>query len=79
MSTRPVPLLLEQVVRRCITLRGIHNYAPRHLQAALTFLASQEYPFSDLVSEWHSLSELDQLVAAKPEPGILRIGVRPTS
>lgn len=76
--TRPVPILLEQLVRRCITVRGIHNYAPRHLQAALQFLASdQEYPFSDLVGEWHSLTELDKLVTGKMESGILRIGVRP--
>src|SRR5262249_49856991 len=35
--SRPVPLLMEQVVRRCLTLRGMHNYAPRNLQAAIDF------------------------------------------
>ena len=29
---RPVPIEAEQIVRRCLTLRGIHNYEPRHLQ-----------------------------------------------
>ena len=66
--SRPVPLLLEQVVRRCLTLRGIHNYAPRHLQAALEFLAQpHSYPFQALVAEWQPLAEVNQALAA-PQP-----------
>lgn len=29
----------ESLLRRCLTLRGLHNYAPRHLQTAVAFLA----------------------------------------
>lgn len=76
--TRPVPMLLEQIVRRCLTIRGLHNYAPRHLHAALGFLAAHlEYPFDKLVSGWHSLSELDRVVTAKSASNVLRIGLRP--
>ena len=44
----PVGLALEQIVRRNLTLRGIHNYAPHHLQAAVQFLAAhhQTYPLA---------------------------------
>ncbi len=28
----------EDLLRRCLTLRGVHNYAPRHLRAAVDFL-----------------------------------------
>jgi threonine dehydrogenase-like Zn-dependent dehydrogenase len=76
--TRPVPMLLEQIVRRCLTIRGLHNYAPRHLEAALSFLAATEYPFDSLVSKWHPLTDLDRLVAADSPPGKLRIGIRPS-
>ena len=38
--TRAVPIAPEQIVRRCLTVRGMHNYAPRHLGAALEFLAA---------------------------------------
>src|SRR5262249_53141346 len=35
---RPVPVAPEDVVRRNLTLRGVHNYAPQHLQTAVRFL-----------------------------------------
>jgi putative phosphonate catabolism associated alcohol dehydrogenase len=28
----------EQVIRKCLTIRGTHNYGPRHLHAAMGFL-----------------------------------------
>jgi alcohol dehydrogenase len=77
--SRPVPLLLEQLVRRCLTLRGIHNYAPQHLRAAIEFLASsREYPFETLVAEWHPLAAINDVVASSQTSRALRVGIRPT-
>ncbi len=75
--TRPVPLLLEQVVRRCLTLRGNHNYAARDLQAAIEFLAKHqdEYPFAALVAEWFPLSRVAGAFAVSPKQA-LRVGIR---
>ncbi|WP_435009464.1 zinc-binding dehydrogenase [Tundrisphaera lichenicola] len=76
--TRPVSLSPEQLVRRCLTLRGIHNYAPRHLHEALDFLASHpDLPFGDLVSGWESLSALPNALSEPLPPGKLRLGIRP--
>jgi alcohol dehydrogenase len=76
--SRSVPIAPEQIVRRCLTLQGIHNYAPRHLRAALEFLAANpQLPFSTLVAGWRPLLELGQAIAAYPSSGRLRIGIRP--
>src|SRR5262249_54102875 len=50
--TDPVPVLPEAVVRRCLTITGVHNYAPADLAAAIEFLAAnhERYPFAELVS-----------------------------
>jgi alcohol dehydrogenase len=75
---RPVPVSIEQLVRRCLTLRGIHNYAPAHLQAALEFLASHpSLPFPDLVAGWEPLSALARALSEPMPPDKLRLGIRP--
>lgn len=76
--TRAVPMLPEQVVRRCLTIRGVHNYRPDHLGRALDFLASVgDWPFGDLVSAWQPLTALDQVLQAAPDPDRPRVGIRP--
>jgi hypothetical protein len=41
----------SEIVRRCATIRGVHNYAPRHLVAALEFVREQcgRLPLGELV------------------------------
>lgn len=75
--SRPVPLLLEQIVRRCLTLRGNHNYAAQDLQAAIGFLAKhhRDYPFASLVAEWFPLADVAKAFAVSPTQA-LRVGVR---
>ncbi len=76
--TRPVAIDPEQVVRRCLTIRGLHNYAPRHLRQALDFLATPAAsPLGSLVGAWHPLAELQDALDAGSTAGSLRIGVRP--
>jgi alcohol dehydrogenase len=74
----PLSLAPERIVRGCLTIRGVHNYAPRHLQVALAFLASNpHYPFDSLVSSWRTLGEIDAIVGSDLAKRALRIGVRP--
>jgi threonine dehydrogenase-like Zn-dependent dehydrogenase len=78
--SRPVPLTLDQVVRRNLRLIGIHNYAPKHLQVAVRFLSEQrQYPFESLVSHWLPLSEAERAFQMAREPGVLRVGIRPAT
>jgi D-arabinose 1-dehydrogenase-like Zn-dependent alcohol dehydrogenase len=75
----PIELLPEQLVRSQITLRGIHNYRPKHLLQAVLFLSEygQTFPFAELVSDWHDLAEVEALVLGGLPPNLVRIGVKP--
>jgi putative phosphonate catabolism associated alcohol dehydrogenase len=50
--TEPVPVLPEEMVRRCLTVTGIHNYTPTDLVSAIAFLTDNHtrFPFAELVS-----------------------------
>lgn len=74
-----VPLDPEQLVRRQLSIRGTHNYAPRHLQQAVTFLerCHVRYPFAGLVESWLPLAEVEAAFERAMASGAVRIGVRP--
>jgi len=71
---------MERIVRRMITIRGIHNYAPRHLEAAVSFLAEhgRHVPLEEMVSEWFDLADYENALKAASLPGATRIGFRNT-
>jgi putative phosphonate catabolism associated alcohol dehydrogenase len=74
---RPVEIAMETIVRRTLTLRGLHNYAPEDLLTAVRFLAGAEaYPFEELVEGWFPLSEANAAFGRSKDPGVLRVGVR---
>ncbi len=74
----PISLLPEQLIRSQITLRGIHNYRPRHLQEAVHFLTQHgtTFPFVELVSRWYGLTDVKALIESGLPQGPLRIGVQ---
>lgn len=75
----PTTLLLEQLVKRNLTICGQHNYSPRHLAAAVDFLENQgqSFPFPSLVEQWITLSDLPAAVAPDRCGASIRVGVRP--
>lgn len=80
--TEPVDLDPELLVRRCLTLRGVHNYPPAALVEAVRFLEAgfERHPFAALVGSVHPLSDLDAAIAAASVPGApVRIGIDPRS
>jgi alcohol dehydrogenase len=69
----------EAVVRRMLTIRGVHNYHPRDLGRALGFLAGpgREFPWRDLIAAEYPLEQADRAFAeAHTRPG-LRVMVVP--
>jgi hypothetical protein len=66
-------------VKKCLQIRGVHNYAPADLAAALQFLVStyREYPYEKLVSPPLPLEELDAAMALSQRREWLRVAVRP--
>ncbi|MBN9117926.1 MAG: zinc-binding dehydrogenase [Planctomycetes bacterium] len=58
--TDPVPVLPETIVRRCLTVTGVHNYAPPDLADAVRFLAAkhERFPFAELVTKSFPLANV---------------------
>ena len=70
---------MDAIVRRNLSIQGVHNYAPRHLKSAVEFLsrACLDYPFQELVAAWRPLSEAEEAFADAAAPHVIRVGVRP--
>ncbi len=79
LPTGPVPVNPEQIVRKCLTLKGVHNYAPPDLDSAITFLAShhRRFPFADLVAQSFPLSEIDIAFRNAAADRPVRVGLIP--
>jgi threonine dehydrogenase-like Zn-dependent dehydrogenase len=73
----PLGLDPERVVRRWLTVAGVHNYEPRHLQRAVDFLGSASHlPWHALVAPPRPLEEL-RLLMLDPRPTHPRLAVTP--
>jgi L-iditol 2-dehydrogenase len=59
-----------------LTLRGAFHHTPRHVRAALAFLASGAYPWERLVTHRVGLEEVAALLA-DPPPDLLKAAVVP--
>jgi threonine dehydrogenase-like Zn-dependent dehydrogenase len=68
------------LVRRWITLRGIHNYHPRHLIQALEFVMANRgrFPFKEIVDSKFTLKDLDVAFKKASERSVLRAAVVPS-
>lgn len=76
----PVPLDAESIVRRLVTIAGVHNYTGAELADAVAFLAGRgrAYPFADAVGAVRALTDIDVALAEATQPGApLRIGLVP--
>jgi putative phosphonate catabolism associated alcohol dehydrogenase len=65
----------EMIIRGSVTLRGVHNYAPRHLVAAVEFLATSSLPWGDLVSPPVPLARIDEAFALAATRRWVRVAV----
>ena len=67
----------NQLTRKCLTLKGIHNYRPEHLGKALRFLEEHagHYPYAELVGMTFSLDQINQAVEAAASAKFIRVGV----
>ena len=69
----------ERIVFKCLTIRGVHNYSPRHLQEGVDFLrrTAGRYPFEDLLGPTLPLRELEEGLALSRQRRWLRVAVAP--
>ncbi|WP_298044490.1 alcohol dehydrogenase catalytic domain-containing protein [uncultured Microbacterium sp.] len=72
----PVPVSAEDVVRRLLTITGVHNYRPEHLLRAVAFLRAADHAlFGSLVEKAITMPELPAAISAPSAAA--RIAVRP--
>ena len=69
----------NRIVRKMVTLRGVHNYHPRHLIEALDFVVAnkQHYPFAELVDARYSLDQVTQAMTDASAQRVLRAAIVP--
>lgn len=79
MQSPPAAFDPERVVRRCLKIVGVHNYAPQDLRAAVDFLTlhGRRYPFESLVSAGFPLQQIRSAMAAAEDRKAVRIAVKP--
>jgi len=67
----------EALIRKCLTLRGVHNYAPHHLDEAIGFLDRHRdnHPWESLVSPPMPLRRLDEAFALAESGRWCRVAV----
>ncbi len=75
----PIPVTAEDVVRRLLTIRGVHNYTPRDLAIAVEFLhrTRETRRFETLVGKTFPLAEADAAFRHALERGERRVAVVP--
>jgi threonine dehydrogenase-like Zn-dependent dehydrogenase len=73
-------LIGEQVIRKCLTIKGIHNYEAKHLERAVEFLHKtlNKYPFQKLVSPYaFPLADLPLAIEDAKSRKYQRICIKP--
>lgn len=74
-----VPVNLHQLVTKCISLKAVHNYHPKVLKSALSFIENtrKQYPFAELIGATYPLSEIDDAFEASFRQDTIRVAVKP--
>ncbi len=74
-----VTLDANLLMRKMLTLTGVHNYHPRHLIEALDFVVAQRerYAFADLVDGIYALERVDAAMADAAARRVLRAAIVP--
>jgi len=77
--TEPLALVPEQLIRKLITIRGIHNYRPDDLRFAVRFLEANhaQFPFAELVETQFPLVAINEAMAYASANRPVRIGLLP--
>ncbi|AEI51145.1 Alcohol dehydrogenase zinc-binding domain protein [Runella slithyformis DSM 19594] len=75
---RKVMLDAEQIIRRLITVKGLHNYNYEDFVYAVDFMRrnAQRFPFEQIIGKEFSLSEAEQAFEYALTNRPLRVGIR---
>lgn len=69
----------ETIIRKCLTVSGTHNYAPRHLREGMRFLASsgRDLPWEQTVSPAMPLRDLGAAIQLAESGAWPRVAIHP--
>jgi putative phosphonate catabolism associated alcohol dehydrogenase len=69
----------NQILRKLVTLRGVHNYHPKNLPEALDFVLAnhKRFPFHDLVDGKYRLDEVGRAMQDAADRRVLRAAIVP--
>ena len=70
----------HQIVTKCVTLRGVHNYHHTALGASLRFVEENRtrYPFAELIGETYQLGDINTAFEHAMRQEALRIAIAPS-
>jgi putative phosphonate catabolism associated alcohol dehydrogenase len=76
--TDPVSVLPEEIVRRCLTVTGIHNYKPVDLSSAIAFLSANHnrFPFAELVARTFPLDSVTEAFEFAERERPIRVAIQ---
>jgi alcohol dehydrogenase len=79
MKSRPTAIDPENVVRRWLSVHGVHNYRAEDLQSAVAFLTQfgSAYPFAKMVEFSYPLAEVNAAIETAVRDRPFRVAVRP--
>lgn len=71
----------NQLTRKYLTVSGIHNYHPKHLNEAIRFLEehAHKYPYAEIVAATFPLDEINEAVRVAATEEHVRVAVRDRS
>ena len=66
-------------IRKCIRIKGVHNYAPWHLDESIAFLERNQgvFPFEKLVSPPYKLEDIDAAIHEAQKQNWMRVSIKP--
>ena len=69
----------SDIIFKCLTIKGIHNYDTIHLQKAIDFLqmTRDRFPFGEIVGEKVSLDEINTGLKIAESGKTIRVAVKP--
>lgn len=69
----------EQIIRKCISIKGVHNYSPKHLDEAVAFLERNinVFPFNELISPPNSIEEINKAMVIAKSNKWSRVSIKP--
>jgi len=74
----PVPVDAQKIVRKILTIKGLHNYNYQDFEYATTFIEHNylKYPFEELVEKEYILQETEEAFKYASEIKPVRVGIK---